>query len=540
MGVDFTTAAATPDISAFPRAGFAVIANSGDNSVSIFAFASLHAPVTLTPLNPVAGIPAPYAVSTCPSGNDFAASVLVTSPSDNSVRVLTPGFRGIGGVSGTLQTGSLPYSVACTGGVGGANGAGVVSNVGDNSLTVFDVASLKVTATIPDVPGARGFHGIAVSAAHPAPNQESVLAWVAGTDANVVTVVDLVHSTVLMHIPISSPTAVLANPPGDTIYVVSAGTGTITAYNTSTISQVNNQFASVPNPQDLVFSSLLGDFALGGTNSLWKFDLSNPVNTGPVAGVPGAAALATPYFFPDLGVAACCAMILATSTNTNSVYLIQPAPSMPSQFTIRNSASFAATGAAAGSLASAVPITTGVSQNFSATSTPLPTVLGGVTVSIGGSLNFDAPSNMWVYSPADSIQAPLLFVGPNQINFQIPPGIDIGSSVPVQLTKPDGSTLLTTLNVTAASAGIFTLSSNGQGQGTVLNRGQLPEWHSAGYRGSKPRVARQRDPDLRYRGGTDQSAARARRRRAAWRQSTGVHACPSDRKHWRNRCPRTV
>jgi uncharacterized protein (TIGR03437 family) len=282
--------------------------------------------------------------------------------------------------------------------------------------------------------------------------------------------VDLAHSTVLTHIPISSPTAVLVNATGDTIYVASAGAGTITAYNTSTISQVNNQFATVPNPQDFVFSSLLGDFALSSTNSPWRFDLSNPVNTGAVASVPGAAALAAPYFFPDLGVAACCAMILATSTSTNSVYLIQPAPSMPSQFTIQNSASFAGTGAAAGSLASAVPVATGVSQNFSATSTPLPIVLGGVTMSIGGSLNFDAPSNMWVYSPAGSIQAPLLFVGPNQINFQIPPGIGVGSSVPVQLIKPDGSTLLTTLNVTAASAGIFTFSSNGQGQGAVLNQ----------------------------------------------------------------------
>src|ERR1019366_3112510 len=88
---------------------------------------------------------------------------------------------------------------------------------------------------------------------------------------------------------------------------------------------------------------------------------------------------------------------------------------------------------------------------------------------IGGSLTFDTPSNTWVYSSANSIQAPLLFVGPNQVNFQIPPGTPTGAAVPVQLTKPDGSTLLTTLNVTATSPGIFTLSSNGQGQGAVLN-----------------------------------------------------------------------
>jgi uncharacterized protein (TIGR03437 family) len=115
-------------------------------------------------------------------------------------------------------------------------------------------------------------------------------------------------------------------------------------------------------------------------------------------------------------------------------------------------------------------VTTGVSQNFSAASTPLPTMLGAVTMSIGGTLHFDTPGNQWIYSPDGSVQAPLLFVGPNQVNFQIPPGTGLGSAVPVQLTRPDGSTLLTTLNVTDASPGIFTLASNGQGQGAILNQ----------------------------------------------------------------------
>jgi uncharacterized protein (TIGR03437 family) len=476
MGMDIASEPVS-DVLGSARRGFAVVANSGDNSVSIFGpLGTLNAATgtfTLTPLSLVTGVPSPYAVSTCPINSNGVASVLVTSPSDNSVRVVVPSIQG-GTFSGvgapTVQTGSQPYSVASSGGLRGANGTGIVSNVGDNTLTVFDVASLKVIATIPGVPGARGFHGIAVSIVGDAADQNIILAWVAGTDANVMTVVDLVHSTVLTQIPILSPTAVLPNGPLNAIYVASASLGSITAYDVSTISQVNNQFASVPNPQDFVLSPLFGDFAISGPGSLWSFDPSNSANTGPVGNVPGAAALAAPYFFSNGGVAACCAFVLVISTSTNSVYLIQPAPSTPSQFTIQSVASFGATGAAAGSLVSAVPVATGVGQNFSATSIPLPTVLGGVTMSIGGSLNFDTPSNMWVYSPTGSIQAPLLFVGPNQINFQIPPGIGVGSSVPAQLTKPDGSTFLTTLNVTATSPGIFTLSMNGQGQGTVLNQ----------------------------------------------------------------------
>jgi uncharacterized protein (TIGR03437 family) len=466
-GIDITTAAATGDISAFPSAAYVVIANSGDNSVSVFGFATLRPPFVLKPLSPITGIPSPYAVSTCPSGNNFDASVLVTSPADNSVRALTPSYFGIGDVSPPLQTGSQPYSVACTGGLGGADGTGIVSNVGDNSLTVFDVATLKITATIPGVPGARGLHGIAASIVPQAP-ENIILAWVAGTDANVVTVVDLVHSAVVTQIPMSSPTAIRADQ--SLIYIASAGTGSITVFDPSTLSQVNNQLASVPNAQDLIFSSLFGDFAISGVDSVWSLDLSKSGNTANVGSVPGAAALAAPYFFSDLGVPACCAMVLATSPSTNSVYLIQPPPAAPAQFILANGASFGATAVAPGSLASAVPVATGASTNFSASTLPLPEMLGGVAVSIGGSLTFDTPSNMWTYSSANSMPAPLLFVGPNQINLQIPSGINLASAVPAQITEPDGSTLLATLNVTGSSPGIFTLSSNGQGQAAVLNQ----------------------------------------------------------------------
>ena len=463
MGIAITTQSVSGVLGSASR-GYAMIANFGDNSVSIFGpLGTRNAATgefTLPQSSVITGIPSPYAISTCPIDNNLNAAVLVTSPSTNSVRLF----------SGTaVPTGSQPYAVICTGGLGGAAGKGVVSNVGDNSLTVFDVATLKVTATIPGVPGSRAFHGIAVSITPGTPSQNTVLAWVAGTDANVVTVVDLVQSTVVTQIPISSPTAVLTNGALNIIYVASAGAGTVTAYDASTLSQVNNQFATVPNPGDVIFSPLIGDFAISGPDTLWKFDPLNSAITGAAASIPGGAALAAPYFSPDEGVAACCAMVLATNPGANSVYLIQPPPATPTQFAIQNGGSFAATGAAPGSLVSAVKVATGLTQNVSATTMPLPTMLGGVAMNIGGSLTFDTPSNTWVYSPAGSIQAPLLFVGPNQINFQIPPGIGLGSAVPVQLTTPDGSTLLTTLNVTATSPGIFTLSSNGQGQGAVLN-----------------------------------------------------------------------
>jgi len=418
-------------------AAFTVVANSGDNSVSIYG------DLTLSPKGVVTGIPSPYAVAGCSNG-----TVLVTSPSDNSVWVLGVTNQGTAGVRGRVSTGPQPYAVSCS---------GVVSNVGDNTLTVFDPSSLNVLGTIVGVPGSRGFHGIASG-------------WVAGTDANVVTVVDLAGLKVLTQIPVSRPTAVLVGP-SNYIYIASAGTGSITAYDAVSVSQVPNvQFQSVPNPQDLVFSAL-GNFAISagataGQESLWKFDLtSNPSNTGPVASIPGAAALG--YLSPTRGnVTASNTLVFATSTSTNSVYSIHQADFVR-DFIISNGASFDQAQVASGSLVSMF-VATGVSQSLKVSSLPLPATLGGVILKIGGSLNFDTPSNKWAYSSTGAVQAPLLFVGPNQINLQLPPGIAPGSAVPAQLTKPDGTTSLSIINITASAAGIFSLSQDGRFQGAVL------------------------------------------------------------------------
>ena len=88
---------------------------------------------------------------------------------------------------------------------------------------------------------------------------------------------------------------------------------------------------------------------------------------------------------------------------------------------------------------------------------------------LGGSLSY-VTNTGWVYSSSGSTLAPLLFVGPTQVNFQVPPGAPLGDAVPVQLTRADGTTLLSTVRVTATAPGIFSVLQNGQGQGAVLNQ----------------------------------------------------------------------
>ncbi|MGH9786571.1 MAG: hypothetical protein ACRD88_20570 [Terriglobia bacterium] len=287
--------------------------------------------------------------------------------------------------------------------------------------------------------------------------------------------VNLDNSRILTQIPVCQPTAV--RNCGVNICIASAGANSITAYDRVTLTQLNNRFQTIPNPQDILFDSPLGQFAISGGSSpgqetLWSFDLNSLPGTATlVAGIPGLASLV--YFPPARGTGNTTpsnTLVLATSTSTNSIYLIQPAPPPQRQFIISNGASFDQARTAPGALASAI-VTTGVNQaiNASVFSEPLPKTLGGVTLKIGGTLNFDTPSNQWIYNSTGSIDAPLHFVEPNQINFQVPTGIAPGSTIPAQLTKPDGSTLLTLLNIGATAPGIFSLLQNGQGQGALLN-----------------------------------------------------------------------
>jgi uncharacterized protein (TIGR03437 family) len=442
--------------------GYVVVANSGDDTVSF----GLAAPSV------VKGIPSPYGVADCgpsverdvPRGN-----LLVSSPSDRSVWLLSVLNLGAASVIGKIQAGAQLYSVACY-------GLAVASNPGDNSLMILDRWKLAVVATIPDVPGSRAVHGITVAA-----TPSSYVAWVAGTDANVVTLVSLSSLKVLNRIPVSRPTAVVRGNSGY-IYVASGDAGTITAYDPVTVSSVPSlQFASVPNPQDINISAL-GNFAISagaspGQESLWRFDLaSKPGMTGRVVDMPGAAALAS-HSPGDTS-------LYATSTTANRAYLIQQA-SGPYTFGISNAASFDQASIAPGSLAS-VFLPTGATQSFKAASTPLPLALGGVTVSFGGTLSFDTPNNKWVYSSAGSVPAALLFVGPKQVNLQIPPGVAPASGVAAQLTKADGTTDAGVFNLSATAPGIFSVSQDGRGQAAVQNSDFSQNGSSQVLPGSRP------------------------------------------------------
>jgi uncharacterized protein (TIGR03437 family) len=89
------------------------------------------------------------------------------------------------------------------------------------------------------------------------------------------------------------------------------------------------------------------------------------------------------------------------------------------------------------------------SSTLTATSVPLPTTLGGVTVKITDSAGVER-------------KAPLFFVSPTQINYQVPPGASIGIS---QIGVYNGDQVVAggTVPIVPASPGLFSANSNGQG-----------------------------------------------------------------------------
>lgn len=134
--------------------------------------------------------------------------------------------------------------------------------------------------------------------------------------------------------------------------------------------------------------------------------------------------------------------------------LVTPASAQQAQVVVINAASFNADRRVApDSLAAAFgQFVTQNNQNFFAPAgvLPLPTTLGGVRLRING------------------VDAGLLFVGTQQINFQVPTALADAPSATVQVTNSDNSTRTGTVTVQRAAPGVFSAASNGQGVAVAL------------------------------------------------------------------------
>jgi len=113
-----------------------------------------------------------------------------------------------------------------------------------------------------------------------------------------------------------------------------------------------------------------------------------------------------------------------------------------------SAASFAGAMLASESIVAAfgVSLATGVQT---ATTLPLPTALGGTTVKVRDSAGVER-------------LAPLFFVSPGQVNYQIPPGTLAGLAT-VVVTSGDGTVTTGTVQITAVAPALFSANNDGQG-----------------------------------------------------------------------------
>lgn len=85
-----------------------------------------------------------------------------------------------------------------------------------------------------------------------------------------------------------------------------------------------------------------------------------------------------------------------------------------------------------------------------APSLPLPVTMGGVRVLVGGVLTLFVPV------PVGGIPAPLLYVSPTQINFQVPFATPVGKPVPVTVLREGAQPAVTHVIFRSAAPAIFT------------------------------------------------------------------------------------
>lgn len=163
------------------------------------------------------------------------------------------------------------------------------------------------------------------------------------------------------------------------------------------------------------------------------------------SGMPGAAA----SFGGGVGTLG--NSLVAAALNDPTVFHFLVGVRTPSQaLSAVNAASFASTAALSPGALISIFGRNLARQTAQASSLPLPTTLGGVTVKIGG------------------VDAPLLFVSPFQVNLQVPYEVQpSNTALTILLDGIESGPLPVAIG--AASPGIFTLSSDGNGAGIFLH-----------------------------------------------------------------------
>jgi uncharacterized protein (TIGR03437 family) len=197
---------------------------------------------------------------------------------------------------------------------------------------------------------------------------------------------------------------------------------------------------------------IFGGFtSAGNTNELWAFDFATRQWTKVELANPPSARNGAMAVFIETDNRLIVFGGNANDGVTNDLWELRQ--NTPATVATVSAASFEGASLAAESIVAAFGSNLATATQ-AATTTPLPTTLAGTSIKIRDSAGTERP-------------APLFFVSPTQINFQIPPGTAAGAAG-LTLASGDGATATGTLSIATVAPSLFAANASGQGLAAAI------------------------------------------------------------------------
>ncbi len=399
-----------------PNTNTALVANFGESSVSIIDLAREQVTATVSVASP-AGL----------AINPTNGLAVISNSANNSVTVFHIPTRQVRAV---IPVGSVPIGVA----INTVSNVAVVVNSQGSSVSLVDLNTLRVTSTVDGIPNATGVQSVAV-------DSSANVAAVASSTSNSLFILDLATARIRTQIPVqSSPSGVAIEAVSRTAIVTNLNSNSASLVDLAT-NTVRATVTSLTQPQAVATSSRTRSaLVTTANNTLEVIDLNSGEVATSFADLPGALGVA---YNDNTGRA-----VVALPPN-GSLAIVRSL----GLFTVLNGAGFQFGAVAPSSVVSGFGFALSTETGF-ADSLPLPTTLKNVIVRVG------------------NIQAPLFYVSPGQINFQVPRMSQGNYRVDVLASGRRVATGF--LGVAATAPALFTVNSQGTGQAAARNEDNFP------------------------------------------------------------------
>jgi uncharacterized protein (TIGR03437 family) len=409
----------TPRALAFaPSRQSLLVTSAGNSELDIFDLTTLaKCGASCSPARVVSSLGNPAGVAV----DDLLGLAVVVDTTGNQVSIID--LKTLQATPVPVE--SLPYSVD----INLATHTAVVANSASRSLSLIDLKTKAVKSVISSV------SAVSNSLQTVAVNSSTNRAVVVNPLLGAATLVDLAGGSIVSDTIATGavPLAVAVNPVTNTAVVCNSAGNSLSIINLATLQSTEVTSIPLSNPQGVAIHVPTNTAIISSTSSseVVLVDLAAMKEVGRISNMTAAAVAAANQTNRQ-------AAVVLPFGNSAALFSV-PATDT---FTVVSSASFSEY-VAPGALASGFGANL-ASATTTVTTFPLPTSVGGTSVRVG------------------SVDAPLLFVSPTQINFQMPSAATGTQTVQVRV---NGTPVATgTINVLTSSPALFTFSSSGAGE----------------------------------------------------------------------------